>query len=136
MPPRKYAIWPYLRGSTAHRALQHASASPTLVSLSLAYCERTLGAPAGTATMAASVSARGGAHRGCACRVDDSLSTGASLSSGSGGLARRRVSRAGGGRADVERADDHCSPLRVSGAQDAQPLSLLIPRRRAGGRLG
>src|SRR5215207_5216200 len=108
MPPRKYATWPYLSGSTAHRALQHASASPTLVSLSLAYCERALGDPAGTATMAASVSARGGAHRGCACRVDDSPSSiGAPLSSGNGGLAHRRVSRAGGGRADVERADDH-----------------------------
>src|SRR5215207_6490502 len=136
MSPRQYATWPYLRCSTAlRRAFQHAS--PTLGSVSLAYYERALGAPAGTATMAASVSARGGAHRGCACRVDDSLSSiGAPLSRGGGGLARRCVSRAGGGRADVEGADDHCSPLRVSGAQDAQPLSLIIPRRRAGGRLG
>src|ERR687897_1413974 len=61
MALRKYATWPYLSCSTALRAFQHASASPTLVSVSLAYCERALGAPAGTATMAASVSARGGA---------------------------------------------------------------------------
>src|ERR671912_326130 len=101
MALRKYATWPYLSCSTALRAFQHASASPTLVSVSLAYCERALGAPAGTATMAASVSARGGAHRECACRVDDSPSSiGAPLSRGSG-LARRCVSRAGGGRADV-----------------------------------
>src|SRR5215208_456321 len=58
MASRKYATWPYLRCSTAFRAFQHAS--PTLVSLSLAYCERALGAPAGTGTMAVSVSARGG----------------------------------------------------------------------------
>src|SRR5215217_6942576 len=115
MAPRTYATWPYLRCNTALRAFQHAS--PTLVSLSLTYCERALGAPADTATMAASESARGGAHRGCACRVDDSLSSiGAPLSRGSGGLARRRLSRAGGSRADVERPDDHRSPLRVSGA--------------------
>src|SRR5215208_5140040 len=60
MAPREYATWPHLRGSTALRAFQYASASPTLVSVSLAYCERALGAPAGTATMAASVSVRGG----------------------------------------------------------------------------
>src|SRR5215207_11069178 len=105
-------------------------------SVSVPFCKRALGAPAGTGTMAASESARGGAHRGCACRVDDSLSSiGAPLSRGSGGLAHWRVSRAGGGRADVERPDHHRSPLRVSRAQDGQPLSLLIPRRRDGGCL-
>src|SRR5215208_5222597 len=44
------------------------------------------------------------------------LAASALLSRGSGGLARRRVSRAGGSRADVERPEDHRSPLRVSGA--------------------
>jgi hypothetical protein len=61
--------------------------------------------------MATSVSARGGLHRGYPCRVDDSLgSIGAPLSRSSGGLASRCVSRAGGGRADVERADYHRFP--------------------------
>jgi hypothetical protein len=55
------------------------------------------------------------------------LAASALLSRDSGGLARRRVSRAGGSRADVERPDDHRSPSTSPAPKTATPSPCSSP---------